>query len=438
VKSPKEKYTSIPDKGRIAYREYVLIVLMLTFSLQYLDRQIIIVLAEPIKNEFDLSDSQLGLLGGLVFGIPYSLMLIPVGVMVDRLNRRNILAGALFVWSFLTVLTGLARNLLDMILCRTIIAAAESSNNPSTLSMLSDYYDKRRRSTAIGIYYAAPAIATIIGFPVIGLIANNFGWRAAFLAAGIPGLLVTFLILMTVREPKREHASEMPARQKAPSLIETLKFIGSQKSLWMLMLAMMLTSFVVSAQIAWMSPLLMRTHGLNLVDAAIAISLAFGLMTTLGQISGGFIVDWLARFNVAWIGWFAAICAAGAGILMIASALSPQSWMAIALLACWAVPNGAHYGPIMGTVQGLVTSRMRGVTNSCMGLGINLLGAGLGPLAVGILSDSYSVAGDHFSIAWALASIALLQFVTMGLFYFASKYLKQDMVRAEAAVSLTS
>jgi len=275
---------SMPRTNTASHSQYFLLLLTVIFALQYLDRQIVVILAEPLKQEFGMSDAMLGLLAGLVFSVPYALMLLPVGYLVDRVNRRNLLAAALSLWSFLTVLTGLSRTLIEVMLCRAAIAASESVNNPAALSMLADRYSKRNRASAIGVYYAGPAIATILGFILIGMIADRFGWRAAFFSAGVPGILLAILLFLSTREPQREDTpSESTSKQSAPPLKDTFRFMFSQRSLCHMALGFMLSTFVAMGQIAWLSPLLMRSHGLSLVSAAVAISLAFGLALALGS-----------------------------------------------------------------------------------------------------------------------------------------------------------
>lgn len=418
---------------RPSHREYVLALLVVVFAIQYLDRQIVVVLAEPIKREFAITDAELGLLAGFVFSIPYSLMLLPVGMLVDRVNRRTLLATALALWSLMTVVTGFVRNLPQLMMTRAVIAAAESSNNPAALSLLADLYGKGRRATAIGIFYAGPAIATVFGFAVIGMIAERWGWRAAFWSAGVPGLLLAALLLFTTREPAREQVGAQD-QQAVPKLAHTLRFVAQQRSVRHLMFAMTLTSIVNSGQIAWMTPLFMRVHGMSLVEAATVVSVAYGVVLTIGQLFGGAIVDRLALRDVAWIGRATGLCAILAGAAMLGATLTTTAWIAVFLLACWALPTGCQYGPVMGALQGLVLPRMRGVTNAMMSLLINLVGAGLGPLLIGALSDRFAIEEGDRSVALAMALVALLQFWAAAHFFACQRSLQPDMRRVEGAV----
>ena len=389
-----------------------------------------VILAEPLRKEFSLTDSQLGALGGFVFGIPYSLMLIPVGMLVDRVNRRNLLAVALSLWSVFTLITGFARNLPTLIATRALIAAAESVNSPASLSLLSDHFDKRDRSSAVGIFYAGPALAAVCGFTLIGIVAESFGWRAAFFCAGVPGLLMAGLFALTVREPVREGSRGIESSERAIRLRDALRFIYSQSSLRHFMLAMMVTATVTAGQTAWMVPLLMRVHGFSLVHAATTVSLAFGLPLTVGQLTGGFVVDSFARRNLVWIGRITAGCALFASAAMIGSALSSTAGLAIALLVLWALSVGCLYGPAIGTIQNLSPPRMRGVSNACLNILVNLVGAGIGPLLVGAVSDGLKRWGGVHGLAWALAGLGTLEIWAWAHFQAVSRQLAEDLKRS--------
>jgi predicted MFS family arabinose efflux permease len=405
--------------------------LMLVFAVQYLNRQVPVLLAQSIKAEFALSDAQLGLLTGFVFSIPYVLMMFPVGFLVDRGNRRNILLVGLTVWSGLTTLTGLVRSLTELMLIRVCIAAAEGVNNPTSLSIISDLYDRKSRATAVGFLFAGPAIGSIIGFPLVAFIADRYGWRVGYFAAGLPGIILAVVFYLTIREPQREESAPGKEGAAPPPLGETLRFLWTQRSSLHLMAGMMLTTIITSGNIAWMMPLLMRGHAISLSQASLIVSLAWGVANAIGQMSGGALADWLARRDIRWHAWLPACSALGGGLLMIGSSLVPNTGSAVVLLGLWSLSVGFQYGPVLGTLQGLVRPRMRGVASSCMTLLINLVGAGGGPLLVGVLSDHFSGWHGITSIQWALATVALLQVWPLVHFLRAAHFLRGNIARIE-------
>ncbi|MET0986837.1 MAG: MFS transporter [Steroidobacteraceae bacterium] len=421
---------------RFGTRHYVLILLMGVHALQYLDRQTVVILIEPIKAEFALSDSQIGLLTGLAFSIPYSILLLPVGFLVDRYSRRNILVTALAIWSALTAATGLVRNYVELMLTRGVIAAAESASNPGALSLLSDFFDRKSRVLAIGIYYSGPSLSIVAGFILLGLIAENFGWRIAFFVAGMPGLLLALVILLTTKEPQREGSSANEEAASAPTVRETMRFVSSQRSLVHFMIAITLTATATSGQIAFQASFLMRVHGLSLATSALVIGIAFGLSNACGQIAGGWLVSRMARADVARVSWCTAAFAAVCGMLMATYVFADRAWLAIGLLALWALPAGCQYGPVMGTVQSLVMPRMRGMTNSFVSLLMYLIGAGLGPLIVGVLSDRLSPGAGAQSLRYAMAVTAGVQLLAAVHFFLASRSLRADVDRVQSRIAV--
>jgi len=418
----------------LGHREYVLAVLVVSFATQYLNRQVTIVMAQPIKVEFGLSDAQLGLLTGFVFSIPYSLMLIPVGALVDRVNRRNLLVIALSVWSFFTAITGFVQNLFQLSVLRATIAAAESSNNPNALSMLADLYDRRSRATVVGIFFGGPTLATVVGFPLVAYIGDKFGWRMAFVAAGLPGLFLAALTYFTVREPQRERV-QSATDDHVPSVGEAFRFFCTQKSALHLIAAMTFTSTIASGTLAWMVPLMMRKHGMALSDAGLAISLYFGATTFVAHLFGGVIADWLAHRDVRWYAWFPAVAAASNGIVMVGGIMAPPLAFTLTTLALWGLMSGVQYGPVLGSLQSLVLPRMRGVASSTMTFMINLVGAGVGPLLVGFLSDRYLLTAGNHSLPYALATVSLLQILVLFHFLRASAFITEDLKRVDSLAS---
>jgi len=330
----------------------------------------------------------------------------------------------------MTALTGLVQNLFQLSALRSIIAAAESSNNPIALSMLADLYNRRFRATAVGIFYGGPTLATVIGFPLIAYVGDKFGWRMAFVAAGLPGLLLAAITYFTVSEPNRERVTKTSV-DSAPPLSETFRFLREQRSALHFITAMAPTAIIGSGTLAWMVPLLMRKHGISLSKAGFDVSLYFGFTTLLAHLFGSAIVDWLARKDLRWYAWLPAVAAASNCIILISGIAAPPLSITLATLALWGLMAAVQYGPVLGGLQSLVLPRMRGVATAVIQLVINLIGAGLGPLIVGLLSDIYlPYAGPH-SLPWALATVSLLQLWALLHFLCAARTLRTDLSRVD-------
>ena len=188
-----------PEPAASRYSWYVVTVLLAVYMVHHLDRMIITLLLEPIGRDFDLSDSQLGLLAGLAYAVPFAIAGLPLGMLVDRVNRVRLLTVLVTVWSGLTTLAAFATGFWTLLLARVGVAAAEAGGTPTNVSIISDQIPAARRSTALGVYYMGAALGTIIGFSLAGTIAAEYGWRAGFLVAGLPGLLLGLVLSRTVR-----------------------------------------------------------------------------------------------------------------------------------------------------------------------------------------------------------------------------------------------
>src|SRR5690606_9272996 len=204
---------------------YTLIVLTLVYVSNSIDRTVMSILIEPVKAEFQLSDSQLGVLTGLAFGLTYALAGLPMGWLIDRVNRTKLLAAVVAIWSVCTSICGFAQSYPALVMARLAVGASESAAAPTAMSMIADLFPKERRSTAMGIFWTSTAFGTARSLLLGGVIAAIYGWRAAFFVAGVPGLILAVLIFLTVREPAREPDLGGRADEPAPTPLQTLRFV---------------------------------------------------------------------------------------------------------------------------------------------------------------------------------------------------------------------
>ena len=255
---------------------YGLFMLTLVYAFNFVDRQILVILQEPIKNDMGLSDTQLGLLSGFSFALVYITAGIPIAYWADRTNRRNIITASLAVWSGMTALSGLAQNYSQLLLARIGVGIGEAGGSPPAHSMISDYYPPERRATAMAIYTTGLHLGILMGFIVGGLISEFFGWRIAFFSVGIPGVLLAVVFYFTVKEPPRGQWDESVNMAHKPSLGETLKHLSSVRSFWYLALAAGATSFAGYGNGNFAPSFLIRNHGFSVGEVGVVLAIFGG------------------------------------------------------------------------------------------------------------------------------------------------------------------
>ncbi|HMO74358.1 MAG TPA: MFS transporter [Sphingopyxis sp.] len=410
-----------------SYKYYVVFVLALVSTFNTVDRALIMVLAEPIKQEFALSDTQLGLLAGLIFAVSYSLAGIPLGMMIDRYRRTRMLAGMLAVWSCLTAASGLAGSWITLALARMGVGAAESGANPASMSLITDYFPKERRGFALSVFFASTPLGMMLSFAIGGVLAAAYGWRAVFLIFGIPGILLAILLLSTVREPRRGNYDDAAATESRGGyrLREALGTLLRVRPLLLLLLAAVCVVIAQAGLAAFLSPFLIRIHQLSIDEAGFAIALAKGPTGIAGIIAGGILADWLARRST-WAGprmvGFLVTLAAPFAI----AALFASSWqVAIVLFAAYNFFNYIYYGATFATYMTLAPVHMRGVLAGILAVALTMIGYSTGPTLAGTASDLFAAAGVADPLRWALVVTASFFAVAGGLFLAAARSIRR-------------
>lgn len=392
-----------------------LILLLLAYTLSITDRMILSVLFTPIKAEFGLTDTQLGLLGGLAFAIFYATLGIPVARLADRGNRKLIIVLSLLVFSVFTVLCGFAVGLVTLILFRIGVGIGEAGVNPASQSIVADYYPAEKRSSAMAILMLGANIGMIFGFIVGGAISENYGWRAALMAVGAPGILLTFFVMAFLKEPARG-TFEGEAQTAPPPVGETFSRMWRTAALRFLVMAVTVQTMLSYGLAQWLPSFLMRTHGIAETEAGAIMGLVFGLAGILGAITGGKLCDRAAR----------------GGNHNIPRLLSKTTLIAVPFLViAFQVPHligslplffipifliNFYLGPSLGLVQTLSPVRMRAVSAALVMLSMNLIGLGLGPVLIGAASDSFEALFPGRGLAIALSAAAFVGSLSSALF----------------------
>lgn len=382
---------------------YALLILTLIYSIHFLDRTMISIIVEPVRKEFLLSDSQIGLLTGLAYGATFALAGIPLGMMIDRVHRVRLLASIVAIWSAMTALSGIASSYVQLLLARIGVGAAEAGGSPASLSLISDLFPQRRRSTAVGIFFLSTGLGAVMSVAIGGYVTAHYGWRASMLIAGIPGLLLALVLVVTVAEPRRGATeAQPPAPEKAPGARDAVRYIWNTSPVLHLMMAMALTAGGVAAMNTWMPSFLMRFHGMNVKEAGMSLALAGGIFSSLGSFIGGFLCDRVARVQARRrMDLGVAVCAL-ATVAAVAGLAISSNWSAVGLMALSNMLSFVVFPAVYGSVLGIVITTMRGTTSAAMQVLSNLVGYGMGPLLVGMLSDVY---GGEQSLRYAMITI---------------------------------
>jgi predicted MFS family arabinose efflux permease len=411
---------------------YTLFILMLAYSCNTMDRNILTMVLEPIRREFALSDTALGLLSGLSFAIFYAVAGLPLGAAADRVNRRNLIVVCLTLWSGMTALCGMAGSFLQLLMARIGVGIGEAGGGPPAMAMISDLFPLRQRATAISAFYVASSVGSIASFAGGGWVAQHYGWRPAFLAAGAPGLLLAVVMAITVREPRRGQSDGASAEAR-PTIGETLRFVASQPSLLHIIAGTTLTVFVVSGVGTWSASFFIRTHGFTPAGIGAVLAAATGIAGFFGTMSGGLLVDRLGRRDDRWRCWVLALAALATTPLIALIVLVPDRAAAAGLYGVYAWVSFMWYGPVHGLSQTLVQVRMRATISAIVNLVSNLLGVGLGAQLIGVLSDRFAPwAGDR-SLRYAMLIGALFSLWAAFHYWAAGRTVRADLARLSSA-----
>ncbi len=417
------------------YRKYVLATLVIVYIFNFLDRQIVTILAEPIKNDLGLNDTQIGLMTGLAFAIFYTVLGIPIARLADRANRVSIITGALVIWSGMTAVCGMAQNFGQMLAARIGVGVGEAGCSPPAHSLIADYYPPDQRASALSIYALGIPIGSILGLLAGGWIAEFWGWRVAFFVVGVPGVLLAIVLKMTVLEPLRgmNDVNAGSGPQEQPPLFSTMKVLLQNKTLVHIAMGGALTSFVGYGLGQWLPAYFIRIHELGIAETATYFGLVLGVASAIGTVLGGNIADRLGKKDKRMYAWLPA-----GGVLLafpfyVVAMLTDQPYVAIAILVLPGLLNSLWLGPAFGTVQNLAPMRMRALASAMLLFILNIIGLGFGPFLVGVLSDLLSDTYGKESLRWAILISTFVYFWAGFHFLMAARTIREDLEKAAAA-----
>lgn len=389
-----------------AYRGYVLTLLVAVGVVAWVDRNLFAVLLESIKVEFALSDTTLGLLGGVAFGVFYATLGLPVAWLADRYERRTVLAGALALWSAFTAALSLATGAVSLFVTRVAVGIGEAGGSPPSVSLVADYFPRERRAFALGMLYLYIPCGFVVGYLAGGWLAEHVGWRTACLVLGLPGVALALLVRLTLREPPRGHADGQLGAA-APALLGTIRFFFSKPALRHIPLGGAAHGAGAFAAAIWLPAYFIRTFEMSSSAAGAWLALAYGLGGGLGVLGGGWLADRIVaqRRDERWYAlWPVALLLVSVpATLTLYLAASPP--LAVAALLAWAFLGHAFLGPVAALLQNLAGPTRRAVAAAFYVFLVNLVSMGLGPLAVGFLSDTFAAQLGGDALRYALLGI---------------------------------
>ena len=419
---------------------YGLFVLFVVALFNYIDRSIVSILQAPIKHDLHLSDTQLGMITGLSFALVYTTLAIPIARLADVTVRKRLIAVALAIWSGMTAISGLATSFLMLVGFRLGVAFGEAGCVPASHSMISDYYPRSRRASALALWGLSSPAGVMIGFFAGGWLTQALNWRQAFLIVGGLGVVLAPLVL-TMREPRRGQSDPAAlARAEAIPLAEVIATLWGSKSFRWLAVGGALNAYVQLSLQNWDAPFFARVHHMAIRDIGLYLALMFGLGGGLGQMVGGYVADRLGRRDRRWYLWLPALACLALAPAGAAQLLARSAATSVALGFVPAALIMVYFAPVVAVAQSLVAAPMRAFTTATLALVVNLVGLGLGPLATGAISDLLTI---RFGLGpdglrYAMLSSLIAAPVAAFCFWRASRWVLRELPEDPLAAVISS
>lgn len=399
-----------------------LIMLTIVYSVSYIDRQLLLVLAEPIKNDLGLSDTQIGLLGGFSFALLYTMAGIPIAWLADRSNRVRIVAAACALWSLFSTACGFAGNFVQLAIARMGVGIGEAGGTAPSLSILSDLFPPNQRGKTASLYLLGSPLGVFVGTAAGAALAQAYGWRTAFIALSLPGLVLAGLIWILIKEPVRGRSDpDGTDETSALSMLQTLLVVFKNQAVLWIALSSGASAFVVHGFNAWLPAFLMREKGMSLGDISQYFSVMASGSVVLGMLTSAFVID---RFASKDQRAYAVIPAFG---LMLAlpcfvGAVLVDDWrISLALLVIPLAATSAQVPPAIALVHNRVAAAQRASASAGFLLILNLIGLGFGPVFVGVISDQALAIGIRDSLKVGLLSVSALLIVPILLLFWTAR-----------------
>jgi MFS family permease len=417
------------------YKRYLLSVLLVIYAFNSVDRAALQLVLQDIKSDFHLTDTQLGLLTGIVFALFYSLMGIRIARWADRGNRVTIISVCTALWSALVALCALAGNFGQLLLIRVGVAIGEAGCVPPAHSLIADYFTRAERPKAVAIYMLGASVSTVMGFFLAGWLNQFYGWRTMFVVLATPGLGLAVLAWLTLREPRTarlDHPQQATEVIAATPLKEVCVTLWSNRTFRDLLFYLSVASFFDFAILQWRPAFLIRSYGFRTGELGTWFAVIYGAAGMSGTYLGGVWASRYAPNNERRQLKAAAGAICGLALLSALVYLSPGRYLALGLIGLSSISAATSYGPVYGTVQTLVPEHMRATAIALIYLVSNLIGMGLGPLAMGALSDTLRPWAGEESLRYASLLLCPGYLWSAWLLWHASRTVIGDLSAARA------
>jgi MFS family permease len=412
------------------YKKYLLGILLVILTFNFLDRSILAIALQDIKADLDLSDTQLGFLSGLAFAAFYSVMGIPIARWADRGNRVTIIALTTALWSVLVALCGAAATFVQILLIRVGVAVGEAGCVPPAHSLIADHFSRSERPRAVSVYMLGGPLSILVGYFLAGWVTQFYGWRMTFLLLGLPGIVLALLAFFTLREPRKVTPTRVSQIAAVP-LREVLATLWGNRTFCHLLVAFAIMFFFGQGIWQWQPAYFVRSFGLQPGELGTWFAATAGLAGVVGAIIGGELASRVAvsRERLQLIGM--ALAVACFGVLSAGVYLTHSHGVAFGLIALATLGGAMSTGPMFATVQTVVPQRMRALSVAIIYLFANLIGMGLGPLAAGVLSDLFRAWAGEESLRYALLCLCPGYLWAALHIWLASRSVHEDVRAAE-------
>lgn len=399
----------------------------------YTDRLILSIVLEPIKEEFVLTDTQVGLLTGAAFAVFYAIFGLFVARLADRYNRVALISISLLIWSCVTALTGYTRTFLQLLLMRVAVGIGESGAIATGTAMIADYFPVSRRAAPLAVFLAGSSVGITFGLTLGGWIAEQHGWRATFVIVGLPGVALALLAALVLRDPPRGY-SDGAARGSGPTDTRSALLALLHNSTYRrLVLGAAFVTFVLFGVMNWMPAYFIRRFGMTLAEVGTTFGLAIGVGGGLGMLAGGALANHLAKRDTRWLVWLPALVVSCSVPMYELAVFADAARPAALLLFLANFISGLAYGPVGAAVVSVVAPSMRATASAMSAFVNSLIGIGLAPLVVGIVSDALSpTAGTAIALQYSLAVCLPVLVLSSWLFYSTAAGLRHQVAASQS------
>ena len=417
-------------------RRYTLGVLVVVYTFNFIDRQILAILLPAIRAEFGVDDWVLGFLAGSAFALFYATLGVPIALLGDRLNRRNLISVAVAIWSGMTAISGAAGNIVHLTLARIGVGVGEAGFSPPAHSIISDLYPPNERSTAMGILTLGISLGIMLAYLAGGWVAQNIGWREAFYIVGIPGLLLALVVRYTLKEPQRGMSEGRVDTGDRASITIVAKFLLKRRSFHHLAIGSGLASFNGYAVISFFPSFMARSHGMSIAEIGVYLGLIIGIAGGIGFAGGGYVADRAAKWGYKYSLWAVSVATLFAWVFLFPVYLLNNPYWVLVFFVIPTVFSNFYLATTFAQIQGMVGLRMRAVASALLLFLLNIIGLGLGPQVTGILSDVLRGIMADESLRYSLMIVGFITAPWSAFHYYrAGRFIEGDLARADEGAS---